>query len=74
MACNWTSPVEIPGMVAMALQTLLSKVDAFELTAENLAAVEAENAKFNLIRDAETLQVAPLAPLVGFQWSWAARG
>jgi len=74
MAVNWNSPVEIPALVAMSLQTLLSKVDAFELTPENLAEVEALNAECNLILDAETWLVAPLGPLVGFQWSWGARG
>jgi hypothetical protein len=74
MACNWTSPVEIPGGVAMALQTLLAKVDAFQLTAENLPAVDALNAEFKLVLDADTRQVAPLEPLVGFEWSWASRG
>ncbi len=71
MACTWTSPVTIPGIVAMAMQTLLQKVDSFELTQDNLESVEALNRKFALIKDADTSEIADLAPLIGFRWQWA---
>lgn len=74
MSVNWTSPLVIPGAVAMGLQTLLSRANAFELTADNLARIEELNAESRVILDAETREVASLEPLIGFQWSWGSRG
>lgn len=74
MAVTWSSPIPLPGLVAQAMQILLGKVGAFELTAGNLPEVEALNSEYALIKDIDTGEVASLEPLIGFQWCWASRG
>ena len=67
MSIEWSSPVTINGNVAWALQTLLQRLSAFEVTEDNLKELETLNAVDNLIKPND------LRPLIGFRWGWGSR-
>ena len=74
---NWSSPVEIPALVAWSMQTILgSHMNCFELTVDNLEQAQKVNQERRLVLDGSGFTptaerpTADLTPLVGFRWSW----
>jgi hypothetical protein len=76
MAVNYESPIAIPQIVAMGVQSVLSNLNSFKLTDNNFDAFVEENQKSKLVmwREDDGTQypctAEQLKPFIGFRWSW----